>query len=82
MSVFLDLSSCAWLQTMAASLLLGRVRPGRELAHSSQSYPTCVERKPKEAGHTKYVVCSEKGEGQDPVASTIRCNFSLERTFV
>lgn len=38
----------------------GRVRPGRELDHSSQSYPTFMERKPKEAGHTKYMVCSEK----------------------
>lgn len=80
MSVFPDLSPCAWMQTTATSLLPGRVRPGGELARSSQSYPTFTERKPKEAGHMKYVVCSEKREGQDPVASTIRCNFSLERT--
>lgn len=42
-SVFLDLNPCAWLQTVAASLLPCRVRLGHELAHSSQSYPTLME---------------------------------------
>lgn len=38
---------------MAVSLLLGRVGPGHELAHSSQSYCMFTERKPK----AKHEIC-------------------------